>query len=250
MGGVAAGVSVTFVSVALAWAGAQIVKVSCPENHLVLPAESGKWGVKAVDERGVVLLDVQVPGSSAEQVVGGLWETDNGTHVVTLTVGNAANMNDGKVSKTVQMTGCAAPASPGPAGPAGPQGPQGAPGSPGASGTSGASGRDGVSTTITVERRSSAPASCRSRRTVLVTLPKAYRHATRVRVRVGDAVRNLRVRNGRVTVSLVGLRRGVYSFALRQHGKPTVKRIYTVCNAGNVSSYNVPEQQPDAAPAT
>jgi hypothetical protein len=107
----------------LAWSGAKINSVSCPEIHTVLPVENGPWKVLAVDEQGHTLVNVNIPGSSAEQIIGGLWLLDNGTHQVKVTVGNAANIADGKVTRTTQMTNCAAPV--GPAGPKGDPGPPG-----------------------------------------------------------------------------------------------------------------------------
>jgi hypothetical protein len=111
---------------AFAWGGAKITSVSCPEIHTVLPVENGPWKVLATDEAGHTLVNVNVPGSAFEQIIGGLWTLDNATHQVKVTVGNAANINDGKVTQTTQMTNCAAPV-----GRPGPVGPKGDPGTPG-----------------------------------------------------------------------------------------------------------------------
>jgi hypothetical protein len=108
---------------AFAWSGAQITSVSCPEIHAKLPVENGPWKVLAVDEQGHTLVNVNVPGNASEQIIGGLWLLDNATHQVRVTVGNAANISDGKVTRTTQMTNCAAPV--------GRPGPPGAPGAPG-----------------------------------------------------------------------------------------------------------------------
>jgi hypothetical protein len=162
----------------MAWSGAKINSVSCPEIHTVLPVENGPWKVLAVDELGHTLVNVNVPGSSAEQIIGGLWLLDNGTHQVKVTVGNAANIADGKVTRTTQMTNCAAPV--------GPPGPKGDPGPPGigydCTGTAvstggtpalcpGTPGRDGVTKTIIIRQ---APKSCESTRSYAFRVRQTY----------------------------------------------------------------------------
>jgi len=150
---------------AFAWQGAKVVSISCPEIHALLPVENGKWQVTAKDEQGHVLLSVQVPGHSYEQVIGGLYTLDNATHQVTVTVANAANANDGRVTLTRQLTNCASPLGvPGPPGPPGPAGPPGVgtPGPPGPPGTT-----PDVPKTVTQ--------SCTSHRVYKVRIGKKFR---------------------------------------------------------------------------
>lgn len=141
-------------AVAQAWGGASITDVSCPEIHATLPAESGPWLVEAVagpastvSQAGSlpVLYRVQVNGSSLPIVLGGFYTSTGAQQTVTVVAGNAANLSDGFVYRTVSVANCKAPAgTPGPQGPAGPQGPVGPAGPQGATGAAGPQGPQGV----------------------------------------------------------------------------------------------------------
>jgi hypothetical protein len=177
LGGLALVVSMLVPGSAFAWDGGRIVSVSCPEIHVKLMPENGPWKVLAVDEAGHTLVNVNVPGSAGEQVIGGLWTLDNATHQVTVTIGNAANIADGKVTRVVQLTNCAAPS--GVAGPPGPPGPPGVgydcTGAAVAAGgmpalCPGTPGKDGVTKVIHV-----APKKCTSKRSYHFRVRKTFR---------------------------------------------------------------------------
>lgn len=129
---------------AFGWSGANIVTISCPELHLYLPKENGKWRVIAKDELGRVLKDIQVSGGGtalpdgSNVVIGNTYEVDNGEHIVTVAVGSAANMRDGYKQNYIRWIDCAPPVGvQGPPGPSGPSGPAGPPGTSGTDGTDG-----------------------------------------------------------------------------------------------------------------
>lgn len=170
-----------FASTALAWGGAMITDVSCPEIHLTLPPESGPWWVEAivgavsspyeVGGKPILVDDNDVAGSVYPVVVGGLYTKTDEQTVVTVVAGSAANLVDGFVYKTVSLVNCLAPAgTPGPAGPpgipgpAGPPGPSGTPGPPGV-GTPGPAGPPGPQgppgRTILVPPSKRPPVACR-----------------------------------------------------------------------------------------
>lgn len=151
--GIVGALSLFTAAVALAWGGASITDVSCPEVHAVLPVESGPWKVEAVvgsatSPSGLsgkqVLLNINLNGSSYPQVIGKLYAPTDAQTLVTVVAGNAANLSDGFVYKTVELTNCSAPSgTPGPQGPQGPAGPQGPIGLPGPSGGVGPQGPTG-----------------------------------------------------------------------------------------------------------
>jgi hypothetical protein len=194
---------------ALAWSGGQIVSVSCPEIHVKLPVVTGAqplWKVLATDEAGRKLVDVNVAGSPTYQVVGGLWTVDNATHQVTVTIGNAANIQDGKVTQTVQLTNCAAPA--GVAGPPGPPGPPGVgydcAGKAVATGGTpalcpGTPGTPGTTTTIIIRR---APRVCTSKRVYSFRVRRTFALQRIVSVRASEpgVVVHVTRHNGRFVV--------------------------------------------------
>jgi hypothetical protein len=182
---------------AMAWSGAQVTDISCPEIHATLPKEAGSWRVIATDEFGHVLrqADFNTTAGTKYVVVGKTYALDDAEHTITVTVGNATNINDGKVtsSRSVQFcgppTGTPGPQGPkgdtGPAGPkgadgagtggaVGPQGPKGldgtgTAGAKGDKGDTGAAGKDGVTKTIIIHR---APKSCTSNRNYSFRLRK------------------------------------------------------------------------------
>lgn len=158
-----------YAATALAWGGASITDVSCPEIHAVLPTESGPWEVEAVigsvtspsqlPGKTVIFVNRTVQGSSYLSVVGKLWTPTDASTVVTVVAGNAANISDGFVHATYSLTGCSAPSATqgpqgpaGPQGPSGPQGPQGPAGSAGPQGPSGSPGSPGApGTSVTIK---------------------------------------------------------------------------------------------------
>jgi hypothetical protein len=204
--------------------------LSCGEADFYnVSAETGWKTTTTVD--GVVtdskVFDVVHAGTVSIPVY-----TTLGSHYVTVTLANAADPNDGKSVVSATLIDCVPPAgTPGPAGPAGPQGPAGAPGP---------AGKDGVTTTVTIIKQDSkVPDSCVSRREFNLTLPKDYRNVRKLKVNVAGKTETMTVRNGRVHISFKGLHKGVYGVAIRHKGKRTVRRLYTICNAGNVTAFNV-----------
>jgi hypothetical protein len=128
----------------------------------------------------------------------------------------------------------------GPAGPAGPTGPAGSSGVPGANATTPAT---------------TTSKACVSRRTFMLYLPvKTLRHARSVTVTVAGVTRTMHPNKaGKVRISLVGLKKGVYGVVVKTPKGVTgidpktgltragfFARIYTVCGAGNVTAVNVP----------
>lgn len=124
-------------SLGLAWGGAQVQPLSCPEIHLSLPSEQGDWNVQArlgrvtgstpaqryasfvalpfaLNADGSAILNRNVAGSDVEQVIGGFYLPTALPTVVTVAVGNASNLADGFTYRTSTMTNCAAPPSPAP----------------------------------------------------------------------------------------------------------------------------------------
>lgn len=199
--GVVVVATLAMASSAMAWNGGQITSVSCPEIHLRLPVENGKWQVWATDDQGKTVYSVQVPGASFEQVVGGFYMPDNATHTGYVYAANAANMNDGKVKLPYQLTGCASPiGTPGPPGPTGPPGPAGPPGV----GTPGAPGQDATNTntTKTVEIHV-APRDCTSKRSYSFRVRRSYAGSKIVSVTASEPGIKVNVtkRNGRFVVS-------------------------------------------------
>lgn len=120
-------------------------------------------------------------------------------------------------------------------GAAGLAGALGAAGVTGATGTTGAAGATGAAGVT------SAPKSCISRRTISVKLPGRFKVGQKVQVLVGGTKFSAKVNKaGRVKVSLVGRKCGVYGIAFRRHGVLPFKRLYVTGPAGNVTAYNVP----------
>ena len=118
-------------------------------------------------------------------------------------------------------------------GPQGPQGPQGPPGV----GVPGPQGPQGVPGTPATAQR-----VCVSRRQFDLTLPKSYARVTKVTAWVAGKKLTMKVVNGKVHISLAGLPKGVYAVRIQHAGKHAVRRLYTICGAGNVSAYNVPQR--------
>ena len=142
----------------------------------------------------------------------------------------------------------------GPAGEQGPVGPQGPAGANGADGKDGASGKDGVNgkdgtggqngvtTTIVITRVVVVHAKpCTSRRQVTIHLPRSYKGVGKVRARVSGASKSLKVNRTKRTVQadMRGLPAGTWAVVIRTKGRPTIKRLYTTCGAGNLSGYNL-----------
>jgi hypothetical protein len=133
-------------SSAYAWSGAQITDISCPEIHVYLPKENGSWKVKGVvGATTVVDVNVNTTAGAKTVVVGNFYAPSAAEATATVTVGNAVNINDGKVVKSVTFVNCAGPVgTPGPAGPKGDSGPQGPTGPAGPKGDRGETGADGL----------------------------------------------------------------------------------------------------------
>ena len=133
----------------------------------------------------------------------------------------------------------------GPTGPLGPQGPagqNGADGQNGSNGKDGATGQNGVTTTIVITRVVvEQPKACASRRQVTIHLPKSYKGVGKVRARVSGAMKTLKVNHTKrtVQVDMRGLPAGTWAVVIRTKGRPTIKRLYTTCGAGNVTGYNL-----------
>ncbi len=136
----------------------------------------------------------------------------------------------------------------GPTGPMGPQGPAGVNGADGAAGKDGVNGKDGaagqngVTTTIVITRVVvEQPNVCASRRQVTFHLPKSYKGVGKVRARVSGAMKTLKVNRTKrtVQVDMRGLPAGTWAVVIRTKGRPTIKRVYTTCGAGNVTGYNL-----------
>lgn len=134
-----------FVNPAFAWSGASVDLISCGEVDISFPHESGPWGYR-IEENGHLLR----AGTSASPAQGrkelsiGVRATTDAEVLIVVTVGNAANMNDGKVVRSGYFVYCGPTAgTPGPAGPAGPAGPTGPAGPKGDAGPAGPSGPAG-----------------------------------------------------------------------------------------------------------
>jgi hypothetical protein len=143
----------------------------------------------------------------------------------------------------------------GPVGPEGPAGPQGATGDqgdqgdqgatgdrgafgnqgvPGPMGPQGPQGEPGVTTVITVDARD----GCVSDRTITFTLPHQYKGVSKVYARVGGQLQTSAV-SSKMKVSFTLKRaKGVYALVIKQTNRPTVKRLYSVCGAGDLTGYN------------
>jgi hypothetical protein len=115
----------------------------------------------------------------------------------------------------------------------------GADGADGATGNTGATGAPGVTTTIVINRVI-GPKKCISRRTMTVLLPGRFKSGQRIKVQVGGDLLRMTVRKGKVKVSLVGKRCGVYAVSFRRKGVAKFTRLYTAGPNGNVTAYNVP----------
>jgi Collagen triple helix repeat (20 copies) len=130
----------------------------------------------------------------------------------------------------------------GPQGPAGPQGAEGPVGPQGPAGENGAAGQNGVTTTIVITRVVVVhPKSCVSRRQVTIHLPRSYKGVGKVRARVSGAGNSLKVNRAKrtVQVDMRGLPAGTWAVVIRTKGRPTIKRLYTTCGAGNLTGYNL-----------
>jgi hypothetical protein len=113
----------------------------------------------------------------------------------------------------------------------------------GPSGANGVNGQNGVTTIFTVTRVvMESPKQCSSRRVFTITLPRSYKGMSHVRVQTASTVKTLKINRAKrtITIDLRGLKAGTYGVAIRSKGHKTLKRLYTVCNAGNVTAYNVP----------
>jgi hypothetical protein len=139
--------------------------------------------------------------------------------------------------------GAVGPAGPqGPAGENGADGQNGADGKDGANGKDGAAGQNGVTTTIVITRVVFGQRkACVSRRQVTIHLPRSYKGVGKVRARFAAASKTLKVNRSRrtVKVDMRGFRPGTYAVVIRMKGRPTIKRLYTTCGAGNVSGFNL-----------
>ncbi len=133
-------------SSAYAWSGAQITDISCPEIHVYIPKENGSWKVKGViGSTTVVDVNVNTTAGAKTVVVGGFYAPSAAEATATVTVGNAVNITDGKVEKSVTFVNCSGPVgTPGPAGPKGDNGPQGPTGPAGPEGARGPTGPAGL----------------------------------------------------------------------------------------------------------
>jgi Collagen triple helix repeat (20 copies) len=130
----------------------------------------------------------------------------------------------------------------GPSGPIGPQGSEGPQGPAGTTGPQGLAGQNGVTTTIVITQVIvEKPKLCSSRRQVTVHLPKSYNGVGKVRAKVSGATKALKVNRTKrtVKVDMRGLPAGTWAVLIRTKGRPTIKRLYTTCGAGNVSGYNL-----------
>jgi hypothetical protein len=136
----------------------------------------------------------------------------------------------------------------GPTGPMGPQGPAGENGADGAAGKDGANGKDGAAgqngatTTIVITQVVvQQPKPCSSRRQVTIHLPKSYKGVRKVRAQFSGASKALKVNRTKrtVKVDMRGLPAGTWAVVIRSKGRPTIKRLYTTCGAGNVTGFNL-----------
>jgi hypothetical protein len=197
----------------LMWYGAEIISISCPEVHLRLPKMHGQWRVRISQDNGVVLHDKAYDGSDYERVIGNIYSPDAAEHVVTVETGNATNIRDGYVKRSVIWSNCAPPTgTPGPQGPPGPGGPPGVPGptgppgtgtpgTPGPTGPAGPQGPPGVTTTVIVRR---APTRCTSTRRYAFHVRRRFAGSRVVAARpVEPGVRFTvrRLRDGRFLIS-------------------------------------------------
>lgn len=104
---------------ALAWDGASVDLVSCPELHATLPDAPGPWKVQAREGaassfaefgRLPLLVEYIVPAHAGPTTIGNFYLPDDAAHIVTVAVGNAADMADGfAASQPTQMLGCGRP---------------------------------------------------------------------------------------------------------------------------------------------
>lgn len=125
---------------AFAWEGATIDVISCGEVDVSLPSEPGPWGFVIKQDSTTILSSTTASlASGTKHLSIGVRATDNAEHLITVSIGNAANMADGNVTHTAYFVNCGpivgTPGPPGPAGvgvpgPAGPPG-VGTPGPPG-----------------------------------------------------------------------------------------------------------------------
>ena len=144
--------------------------------------------------------------------------------------------HDGKQVEYVTIfdyPGTCVPIVPGPTGLAGPAGPAGATGANGATGATGA---------LTAPLTAPQSRKCITRRVLFITLPKTYKGVRSVRVSIGGRKHVLRVRPGRkvrIDFAAEGFGHGQYAVLVKRTGKPTVKRIYTLCADGDLTAYNV-----------
>lgn len=119
----------------------------------------------------------------------------------------------------------------------GQQGTQGLPGANGVNGANGADGANGVTTVVTVQK--SEPV-CVSNRKVRFSLPYQYQGAKKVTALVGGKKQTSKVVGKHLKVTFtIKEPKGIYALVIKgNHTRPTVKRLYTVCGAGNLSGYN------------
>ena len=70
---------------------------------------------------------------------------------------------------------------------------------------------------------------------------RSYRGVGKVRAHVTAASRTLKVNRAKrtVKVDMRGLPAGTWAVVIRSKGRPTIKRLYTTCGAGNLTGYNL-----------
>lgn len=134
---------------ALAWSGAQVDLISCGEVDISVTPQGGPWGYR-IEEAGHLLRQgtTASPTTGRKELSIGVRATTDAEVQIVVTVGNAANMSDGKVTRTGYFAYCGpivgTPGPQGPAGPPGPAGPQGPAGPTGPQGTAGPQGIQGM----------------------------------------------------------------------------------------------------------
>ena len=92
-----------------------------------------------------------------------------------------------------------------------------------------------MTTVVTVD----ATNGCVSNRTIRFSLPREYKGVRRVYAVVGGEHQVSRVRGKHLKVSFhLERTEGVYALVIRQTNRPIVKRLYSVCGAGDLTDYN------------
>lgn len=144
------GAAVTIAALALAgqafaWDGAK-AKASCPQQDQSVTHQDGDWQFQLTDNGVLVKSGIlPSPAQGSKRYSFPYWPADGAAHDLVLSVGSAADINDGLVTSSVTVFDCTPPAgTPGPGGPAGPKGDNGAFGAPGAKGATGPAGVQGA----------------------------------------------------------------------------------------------------------